>query len=407
MPPKRKAPQVAETNASKPPSAKKTKAGDAAPTNALFKQILERRSDRWSPVSGTKNLDAEMYETLEKDPDHAFTFQCVCDPLRNQEDEGEDDDDDDDESDEGDSAGRGNDKDTTKKQPCDGGKSCPCGKPFASLPNHPYTFTRAGMGRHNVAGDMMSLRNPDSMGMYTFNDHTAYGALEVVQNMMLDFDEAYNGKRWLEAWSVLEGLGLFMLKGDGNMMCMADDSSRIEETAVQIARMSLALLAALEEAKILTTEGSSTIPNVGLVIAILLQVIESLREQGLLEDVKPTKAKTFKFNASNVDIYLRAIARKCNITIPKVDDMAEDEIITLPGSGSKDPWGWTKSFTAYSKSTPGVGYRGAQRTTIGGDYLDISSWSSAERKKASFDKKDPLPRDIVKKLKEGLILTPG
>lgn len=43
--------------------------------------------------------------------------------------------------------------------------------------------------------------------------------------------------------------------------------------------------------------------------------------------------------------------------------------------------------------------RGAPK--IGGHKYDITKWSRAERAKAAFDKKDPLPDDIVQGLKRG------
>lgn len=63
---------------------------------------------------------------------------------------------------------------------------------------------------------MAAVRCPDNFGMYTFNDHEAYGYLEVCQNLMLDWDEATT---WQEQWFVCEGLALFLLReGQGFSM---------------------------------------------------------------------------------------------------------------------------------------------------------------------------------------------
>lgn len=37
---------------------------------------------------------------------------------------------------------------------------------------------------------MAAVCNPDMFDMYTYNDHQAYGMLEVIQNLLLDWDEA-------------------------------------------------------------------------------------------------------------------------------------------------------------------------------------------------------------------------
>jgi hypothetical protein len=41
--------------------------------------------------------------------------------------------------------------------------------------------------------------------MYTFNHYAAYGALEVLQNLFLDFEEAAKEKGHREQWAVCEG----------------------------------------------------------------------------------------------------------------------------------------------------------------------------------------------------------
>ncbi|KAH7118260.1 hypothetical protein B0J13DRAFT_652218 [Dactylonectria estremocensis] len=117
----------------------------------------------------------------------------------------------------------------------DKGRTCPCNKQFSELPSHPYTISKAGLARNHCAANMMNLRTPDFFAMYTFNDHAAYGALEMVQNVLLDFDEAFKNKKWQEAWSVVEAMAIFVRVGDGSLMFMADDGQIISETASQIA----------------------------------------------------------------------------------------------------------------------------------------------------------------------------
>lgn len=83
-------------------------------------------------------------------------------------------------------------KEKGNKPTFDKGKMCLCGKPAASLISRPGTMTRAGPVRHHhMAGDMMNFRNPDPFSMHTFNDHIPYGALKIVQNVMLKFREAF------------------------------------------------------------------------------------------------------------------------------------------------------------------------------------------------------------------------
>ncbi|OAQ60885.1 hypothetical protein VFPPC_01928 [Pochonia chlamydosporia 170] len=246
MPPKRKALKSTNPNINECSNGKKAKpaAAQEAPLEPQLQDILlqstiKHRQQRWAEVSGSKNLDIN-YQIATQNPRLAYEFICICNPLQgrdgayNEENEAEDDCDASDENEE------------PNTQACDKGKTCPCGKPAALLPSHPYTMTRAGLARYRMAGDMMNLRSPEAFAMYTFNDHMAYGALEVVQNMLLDFEEAYKAQQWREAWAVVEAMALFMLVGEGHTMCMADDGEMIEKTVAQITRMVLAALAVLD-----------------------------------------------------------------------------------------------------------------------------------------------------------------
>jgi hypothetical protein len=44
--------------------------------------------------------------------------------------------------------------------------------------------------------------------MYTFNDHEGYGCLEMLQNLILDFEEAAGNYK--EQWVVCEALAFFL-----------------------------------------------------------------------------------------------------------------------------------------------------------------------------------------------------
>lgn len=56
----------------------------------------------------------------------------------------------------------------------------------------------------------LSYRDPDNFGMYTFNDHSAFGILEVMENQILDFTEAKFGD-WKTQWSICEALGMYIV----------------------------------------------------------------------------------------------------------------------------------------------------------------------------------------------------
>ncbi|CAG9993052.1 unnamed protein product [Clonostachys byssicola] len=416
MPPKRKSSGTApppkkrgkNTTDAPPESSASGPAPPEEPGNVdeqAWERLYESRSIgrkyRWSEVSGSKNLD-ENYFITTKNPTEAYEFVCQCNPVKKYDDDEDDDEDDEDDEENPGDGEEGQAAEAAKK--CDEGKTCSCGKTAASLPSHPYTLTRAGIAKYHNAQHMIDLRNPDAFSMYTFNDHMAYGSLEVVQNLLLDFEEARHDKMWREAWAVTEAMALFMVIGAGGDMCMADDGDMIQATAHQIMRMALTSLAILESEGKLTE--ASSVKNIGWIIGLYLKMTDLFRDMGLAEEEpQPSKAKAFKFRYGNFELYLRVYARRCNVTIPDESSSPSDTDLTMPKESAKDPWSWTRSFSEYQGCfAPYYAYRGAHRRKVGGDGLDITTWTSAERKAASFDKKDPLNKTAIKNLKEGNVL---
>jgi hypothetical protein len=171
------------------------------------------RHPRWAKVSASGNSDA-AYRVSMRDPEYAYVWLTACKQLlENRTMEEEDDEDDEDEE------GVGIAKlwqqimmliaCSQKNDPhCDGGATCPCMDPLAEHPEAKYCISRAGMQRFNMIRGMLPYRDPDSFGMYTFNDASAYGLLEVMENQILDFEEAH--KNWKAQWAVCEAVAMFI-----------------------------------------------------------------------------------------------------------------------------------------------------------------------------------------------------
>ena len=197
MPPKRAAPSTAASQAKKA----KTGADPKAPP----------RSKRWSAVSGSANADAEYRQIASKNPDEFFSFMCTCPPRFAGGNDGDDDSEDEeneneDDDDENENEGAG------RSGGC-GRPNCKCHKPASEHPDHPWIITKAGYRKLLTMQILVTLRDPDNFSMYTYNDHAAYGAMEVVENMILDFVEGAHS--WKEQWIVCEALAQFILREIG------------------------------------------------------------------------------------------------------------------------------------------------------------------------------------------------
>lgn len=214
MPSKRKSTDAGASKSSSQ-SSKKAKVGNGSQStsNSSSTPSAITRNARWSAVSGSANAD-DHYKFNTKDPAQAYEYMCICQPRwyngDDKEEEGENEDDND---------NKGDEEKKDKPQKCDGSKTCICRKPAKEHPEHSWVLSMAGHKKYIVQGIQTSLRCPDLFGMYTYNDHEAYGVIEVVENLLLDYVEAEGN--WKEQWAICEALAM-MLSGylaDPMMMC--------------------------------------------------------------------------------------------------------------------------------------------------------------------------------------------
>lgn len=187
MPPKRSASSSASASSSK-----------RSKTSAADEDNEPPRRERWAAVSGSANADAD-YRTTWKSPDKWYSYVTICPQVRSEDDEEDDEDEDDDDE-----------EDEDEEETSCGRKHCVCLKPVAENPEHPWLVSQAGYRKYATQRIHLDLRDPDGFKMYTFNDHAAYGCVEVVQNLLLDYVEDA-GRGWREQWAICEGLALFLL----------------------------------------------------------------------------------------------------------------------------------------------------------------------------------------------------
>lgn len=72
-------------------------------------------------------------------------------------------------------------KDEVSEARC-GTNSCKCKKPLEANPDWPLFVTREGWDKAMLLRKQISDRDQDDWGLYFFNDFSAYGAAEVLEN---------------------------------------------------------------------------------------------------------------------------------------------------------------------------------------------------------------------------------
>ncbi|TGJ79983.1 hypothetical protein E0Z10_g8783 [Xylaria hypoxylon] len=408
MPPKRKS-----TGSSGP--AKKRKKAAAVIAEPKYEPP---RSKRWSAVSGSANAEGD-YRMVWKDEEVAYSYITLCSALYLDSDDEDDDEDSDedsekgDESDEEDEEEGDNDDDGAKRLgPRCEKRRCLCFKPLASNPEHPWVISWAGFKKFDNQFIHTFLRDPDNFSMSTFSDHAGYSSVEILQNLLLDFEEAAKEKRggWREQWAVCECTAHWLLHSDSRRLATIDDCDMLHETMRLVGRMFLAMLAQLDD---LGLVGDATaVKSLGCTMAMYMALTSRMRAQNVINDEKREEyTSEMKFQPDYFEDAILTYANKRGVTLCGPDDIEELMAqavgdVELPGKEDPDPWGWKAALKAYVKEHgTSRSERGAPR--IGGDYHDITAWSSTQRKEASLTKKDPMAKKDIDAIKAGLVVRPA
>ena len=168
---------------------------------------------------------------------------------------------------------------------------------------------------------------------------------------------------------------------------------------------------------------ASDVKNLGRIMALYLKFTNEVRANELFEDAEAAAevgynldgrdAKSGSFQYQAFDNYVLAYADKFGITLlgpEDIDDIAAecDGTVELPVASetNADPWNLTLAVNKY-RADHGTQKREKGKPTIGGDKLDLTAWSSAERAGHSYTGKDPLGKRERDALKQGMVMHLG
>ncbi|KAM7197526.1 hypothetical protein V8F33_005492 [Rhypophila sp. PSN 637] len=342
-----------------------------------------KKTARWAKVSVSANLAAEYEKLTSEGKANPGEFICLCQVPS---DLGKD---------ASDSEAESEFPEKSKPKRCDGGKTCLCKKPASENPNHKWVITSAGKVKFFQQYTHYGIRNPDNFSI------------------------------WKERWAVVEALGFFM-KTVGDDASMINDGELADWTWRLLGRLFLRMLTELESKSLLGPD--SEVKNLGLMMTVWIDIAEgashlSLLEESYKEAILPKGDKKFWYPHRFQDQIL-AYAAKYKIPLVGMseadvhaklganEDDDGERSTDLPVFKADDPkrtedaFGFDKDYKSYVRENQGVtGFLSQRRepckSKIGGDMLDITSCTSAERKKASYKGNDPLGKKELDAIKRG------
>ncbi|OHF02782.1 hypothetical protein CORC01_01883 [Colletotrichum orchidophilum] len=349
--------------------------------------LWSAKSTSWSAVSAPRNADHD-YKAVFDEVEYAFEYIVSC-PFENRhgndsddnENNGYEDEDHEElselrdktkvEEDENNGKGKGETKNTddededddlrvVEKQPtpkCDSDKTCLCAKPAAEQPGVPYVITKAGFYKLVNQQIHCQVRAPDSFDMSAYNDHSAFGTLQVLLDLVFNYEEVKGN--WREQCVICEAMCPFIWYLSGGDFTIyitghgvssfffigmrsvttdqttqrADGGGLCDQTAKLISNLFLAFLARLECEGIMTG---------------MIKAVNSFRDFLLADEVityKVSWKRPFPFIANDCDSYVASYAKKHGITLKGVPHLKA--LLENIDDDEGDPWGWAAASAAY------------------------------------------------------------
>ncbi|EMD96041.1 hypothetical protein COCC4DRAFT_122583 [Bipolaris maydis ATCC 48331] len=319
------------------------------------------------------------------------------------------------------------------------------GSPPEKHPEHKWVIMREAFNKRDLLARKAHYCNPDNFGMYIYNDWASWGILEIAENMMIEFNKAYQSKaptRLEDIWVVISTVGIWLNDGEHMSLLISGEGDDVLTFIGLLGCALLTTLAAVEKAGELKPD--SRFLDLTLVMAYYIEISYDLPAYGVEGDCVGWRKHLVRyFEKGNLDPAKGLSTTKVRIEkLKKVNNYneepgASDSVADLPDmwgdnpvlkllreennekekegpegadkpSGSSnakkskgknaknedDVWNWVKVFKAYKKLRSPV---------MGGQHYDITKMSRAERAAAAFDHQDPLADIPAKELRNNLI----
>ncbi|RBR26898.1 uncharacterized protein FIESC28_00324 [Fusarium coffeatum] len=257
------------------------------------------------------------------------------------------------------------DKEGEKDGEEEGEDKKPYGKLASLHPDWPWYFTMRAHDRLTWWQVEALKRDQDDFDLHIYNDFTAYGMHELMENIFLQFNSVFKAKAsYRDFWPEVEGLALILRS-------VCDDPAKCEAISEMVGYLTLATIDALKKQDVFKPD--SEIKNLGLVLFML---VRWGREQIDCEFSEECCSWIYKV----IDLAEEA---DIELTAPHDFDKHYDEIIDNREKRAKDMKrcnnvNWGTKLKAYGNK------HGDGPTRIGGQHYDITEMPKAQRDRHSF-----------------------
>ncbi|OKL58247.1 hypothetical protein UA08_06774 [Talaromyces atroroseus] len=274
-----------------------------------------------------------------------------------------------------------------------------------------WTITEAGLRKYEQLEKQALNRDQDAQGLWIYNDYTAYGINEVVDNWLKDFNTEVSRRTVspYAVWAELEAVSMFLQLDYIDIWFQGDDCRGFAETIALVGKALLTGLHILKNHQLLNPyqPENGGLRNISIVLAMFVQFARSwtniagdhfgetkwVPKLGELAKENSIEIKgSYKFHERHQELLepeedssprneLKKRKKKIHFSegtwgIVSLVDADSDDDDDIKDNGDYSVKGWKDSFKTYAK-----GHIRSGRKTIGGTQYDITKMSKFEKKR--------------------------
>ncbi|KAH8693005.1 hypothetical protein BGW36DRAFT_302377 [Talaromyces proteolyticus] len=296
------------------------------------------------------------------------------------------------------------------------GTDCVCKAPANDFPQWTWAVSEEGLHTYELLKKQAFNRDQDAQGLYIYNDFTAYGINEVVDNWLKDFNKTISRRTVspYAVWAQLEGISMFLQLDYIDIWFHGDDCRGVAETIALVGKALLTSLQVLKDHRLLNSyqPENGGLRNISIVLAMFVEFARSWTDMSgdhygetkwvskvgklAMENSIDIKGP-YKFHERNQQILEpepekdstsdgqpKKKKKKIHFSngtwglVSFVDADSDDD--DIKDNGDYSVRGWKESFKTYAKHHTKGG-----RKTIGGTSYDITKISKSEKKRFELD----------------------
>lgn len=185
--------------------------------------------------------------------------------------------------------------------------------PVSEHPDWPYKIMASARTRFSDYLVKTTYTDPDNFSMYIYNDFHPYGVTEMLENLLIDFNNVRKKRGKAEddlneMWAIISMMTRWLCHPRSGALVLIDDGERCDETVDLTCCAFLTVLEEIDRAGELKANGSRFL-DVGLIMALFISFVGPMPDTMSIEGANDYVPHIFEYaNKAGIDLFQQGVS---------------------------------------------------------------------------------------------------